>query len=160
MEENNYRNFSSPTDQLQSLLLEQYRIYVNSAELISDRRSRANSFFLTINSAIFLIVPSVQPADTLILISSCVGIVICYQWYRLIVSYKTLNTAKFEVIHLLEKELPYSVYDHEWKILEEGKNRLIHIPFTDTEIQIPWTFMAMHFLMMSFLLIEDANRLF
>jgi len=33
-------------------LLEQYKIYINSAEKISDRRQKSNEFFLTLNSAL------------------------------------------------------------------------------------------------------------
>jgi hypothetical protein len=36
-------------------------------------------------------------------------------WYRLVRSYKDLNSAKFKVIHEIEKSLPISPYDAEWE---------------------------------------------
>jgi len=69
-------------------------------------------------------------------------------WYRwvwfLLRSYKQLNTGKFKVIHEIEKKLPLALYDFEWKILDEGKNRNTYFPFSHIEMIIPWVFGAVY----------------
>jgi len=39
-------------DKYREHLFEQYRLYIGSAEKISDRRQNANSYFITINTAL------------------------------------------------------------------------------------------------------------
>jgi len=51
-----------------------------------------------------------------------------------------LNTGKFKVIHEIERQLPASIYDYEWKILGEGKSRKLYFPFSHIEMVIPWIF--------------------
>ncbi len=38
-------------------------------------------------------------------IVSLAGILLCYAWYRLVRSYKDINSGKFKVVHEIEKEL-------------------------------------------------------
>jgi len=72
------------------------------------------------------------------------GIVICYFWYRIIFSYKGLNTGKFEVIHAIESKLPLSLYDTEWEVLGRGKEKNKYWPFSHIEIKIPWVFIFLY----------------
>lgn len=43
------------------------------------------------------------------------GIALSVLWEALITSYRNLNTAKFAVIHKIEKRLPISPYEAEWE---------------------------------------------
>lgn len=135
----------------QDHLLSQYRLYVGSAEKISDRRQRTNDFFLTLNSAIlaFLGYSVVQSEGrfNLMTIFSLAGIVICYFWYRIIRSYKNINSGKFKVIHIIEKKLPLALYDTEWTALDRGENPKTYLPFTHIEIKVPWAFIILYFLL-------------
>lgn len=72
------------------------------------------------------------------------GISVCFLWSRLIRSYKDLNSAKFKVIHVIEKRLPLSPYDAEWIAMGEGKNPDLYKPVTHIEIAVPWIFVALH----------------
>ena len=136
-------------------LLEQYKLYVEMADRISARRQAANSFFLGINTALlgalgFLFKSGgSEPSLGFVILLSTLGIVLDYAWYRLIRSYKDINTAKFKVIHALESKLPASPYDAEWAALGEGSNPKLYLPFTRIEIRIPWIFMSLY----SFLII-------
>jgi hypothetical protein len=40
----------------------------------------------------------------------------------------------------MEQKLPISIYDYEWKILGEGKNKKLYFPFSHIEMVIPWVF--------------------
>src|SRR3989344_9639315 len=95
-------------DQYIEHLLEQYKIYVNAAEKISDRRQKTNEFFLGLNTALVtllgFIVTKTTPGDSIYMLglASVAGSIICYLWYRIIYSYKGLNSGKFKVIHSIE----------------------------------------------------------
>ena len=92
--------------------LEIYKIYLEMADRISSRRQTANSFFLSINTAIIAGTGYVKFSsiglsnDYFVIIVGVSGILICYIWYRLIRSYKDLNSGKFKVIHEIEKICP------------------------------------------------------
>ena len=60
-------------------------------------------------------------------------------------SYKNLNTAKFLVIHKIEKRLPISPYDAEWEAMGRGKNPELYRPISHIELGVPYVFMGLHF---------------
>ncbi len=132
----------------QSHLLEQYKIYITSADNISNRRQSANSFFVTLNTALVSLVSYLNIGTTntskMYWAISVAGLAISYMWYRLVRSYKDLNSAKFKVVHEIEKSLPVSPYDAEWEAVGRGKNSKLYLPFTHIEIYIPWVFFALH----------------
>lgn len=137
-------------DKYRDHLLEQYKAYTESAQKNSDRRNTANVYFLTINTALITILGYLQvkqaanveiAAHVLIALA---GIVISYMWYRLIRSYKDLNTAKFKVIHEIEKQLPIRPFDAEWEAVGRGENPKLYLPFTHIELRIPWVFFFLH----------------
>ncbi len=131
-------------------LLEQYKIYIDSAEKISDRRQKNNEFFLGLNTALVALLGFVltkldsEQIYYIFLLASAAGVLICYYWYRIILSYKGLNGGKFEVIHLVEKRLPLALYDTEWEILGRGNDKKKYQPFTHIEFRIPWVFIAIY----------------
>ena len=128
-------------------LLEQYSLYVEMTDRISQRRQNANGFYLSINTALLGIVGFVAsrctPGQvfTMIAVISVAGMLMSYGWYRLLCSYRDLNTAKFAVIHAIEKQLPIAPYAAEWKAAGEGKSSKLYKPFTHIEIGIPRVFM-------------------
>ncbi|UJB73426.1 hypothetical protein HRE53_32875 (plasmid) [Acaryochloris sp. 'Moss Beach'] len=120
-------------------ILEVYKLYVEMADRIGARRQAANSFFLSINTAIFTLTGYIQLANNqrgkeFFLSISFAGIILCYQWFRLVRSYKGLISGKFKVIHEIEKCLPLRPYDMEWKVLGMGKRPDLYIPCTNVEI--------------------------
>lgn len=131
-------------------LLKMYDLYVNMADNISARRQSANSYFLSINTAVVALVGYVklgrtEPASSIFyMLISLAGMILTYTWYRLIRSYKNMNTGKFQVIHLIEKQLPISPYDAEWSALGRGRDPDIYLPFTKVEMRVPWIFFAIH----------------
>ena len=102
-------------------------------------------FFLSINTAIFAVFGLSENAFTEWSWGlSLAGIVLCYSWCRLIRSYKDLNTAKFKVVHEMEKELPFTPFDAEWEAVGRGEKSELYLPFTEVEMKIPWVFAAIH----------------
>lgn len=132
--------------QYDSHLFEQYKIYVQSAENISDRRQHANNYFITINTVLISLIGlsfKVQVFDNALgirIVLALIGIIICVVFSYLIKSYRQLNTGKFEVIHKIEEQLPLALYKYEWEILGSGKNKDKYYPFSHIEALIPWMF--------------------
>ena len=52
MELSNYKGTEYPETQEQEHILEQYKLYVESAEKVSDRRNNVNTFYLTLATSI------------------------------------------------------------------------------------------------------------
>lgn len=130
--------------------LELYKLSVEMADRISSRRLTANSFFLTINTGIVAFAGYLSLShDKELAVGqywfvAMAGIILCYMWYRLIRSYAGLNKAKFAVIHEMEKDLPYKIFDAEWLAVGEGKDSSKYLPFTKIEMAVPWVFLALH----------------
>ena len=129
-----------------SHLFEQYKMYVESAEKISDRRQNANNYFITINTAIITILGLSFQIDFFERLFwtrgllALLGIIISIIFWYLLRSYKQLNSGKFKVIHAIEKELPLALYDYEWEVLGKGENKKLYFPFSHIELYIPWVF--------------------
>ena len=134
-------------------LLDQYKIYINATEKISDRRQKTNEFFLGLNTALvallgFIATKTSQQEISLMLgVSAIAGVTVCYLWYRIIASYKGLNSAKFTVIHAIELRLPLALYDTEWEMLERGKNKEVYWPFSHIELHVPKVFIVIYIMM-------------
>ena len=109
-------------------LLEQYKLYVQSAENVSSRRVTSNRYLLTINAALVALY-GLQSANfgqgywTLLI--PLIGIPVSLLWYLIIKSHADLNTVKFKVIHEFEQHLPAAMYRYEWRLAEEGRGYAI-----------------------------------
>ena len=134
----------------QNHVLEQYKIYVEMADRISQRRGAANTFFLTINTALIgalaALFDKIPTAVAPIFFSSAA--IFCVAWFFLLRSYRNLNSAKFEVIGYIEKRLPCSPYwSAEWKALGEGKDWWKYFPLSLVESTLPVVFFLLYLAM-------------
>ena len=126
-------------------LFEQYKLYVEIADRVSARRMLANSLFITVHTALvtvftFLLKENViQPAILGVPLLLTV-ILFCFVWWRVIYSYRQLNSGKFKVINVLEEMLPIAPYNEEWIILGEGKDHKKYFPLTHIENLVPICF--------------------
>jgi len=129
-----------------SHLLDQYKLYVEMADRISTRRATANQYFLSVNSAILAFVGYLSSKDSVeyLWMLALGGIALSVLWEALITSYRNLNTAKFAVIHKIEKRLPISPYEAEWDAMERGRNPRLYRPISHIEQGVPFVFMALH----------------
>lgn len=139
-------------DKFQDHLLEQYKLYVEMADKISERRQSANNYLLTVNSIIVSFFGflsgfgSTSGPQIWRYLVPLAGILVSITWATLIRSYRQLNSGKFEVIHRLESQLPVAPYVTEWKILEKGRGKR-YLPFTHIEQNIPWIFIILYILL-------------
>lgn len=128
-------------------LLEQYKLYVEMANQISERRDRTNAFFLSLNTLIFVIVgfgyENIQRIEPkwVIVFPLLAIIAMCFVWGRLLTSYRQLNSGKYKVIGEFESHLPVSPYwSAEWNVLGKGEKPNLYTPLTHVEIWIPIIF--------------------
>ena len=131
--------------------LTQFRDYVGSADNISERREKANSYFLAINigfigASAYFDINSAQAAY----IQAIVGLMICFVWGRMIESYKTLNGSKFQVIQLMERNLPLSPYAAEEFVQDNSPKK--HRSLSSVEKWVPGVFAVLHILSAIFLI--------
>ena len=133
-------------DSFVSDLLEQYKLYVQSAENVSARRVTSNRYLLTINAALVALY-GLQSANfgqsywTLLI--PVIGIPVSLLWYLIIKSHADLNGIKFTVIHELEQHLPGALYKYEWQLAEEGQGKTYRA-VTTIERWIPILFAVLH----------------
>lgn len=153
-------------DKYQDHLLEQYKLFVETSQQVSERRQSANNFLLTLNSflvTVFAVVLSSFGHHRWNVLVPITGLVICFIWYSLVDSYKDLNTAKFAVIHELEDYLPVALFRHEWYMC--GQNKRHHkkigdkyIPLTHLERWIPLVFALLYLILGAYALFAPVDQ--
>ena len=127
-------------------LLEQYKLYVQSAENVSARRVASSRYLLTLNAALVALY-GIQSAgfgqSYWTLLVPIIGLPVSLLWYLIIKSHADLNRVKFDVIHQLEEHLPAAIYKYEWQLAEEGKGKSYRA-VTTIERWIPILFAVLH----------------
>jgi hypothetical protein len=152
-------------------LFEQYKLYVELMDKVSERRNNANSFFIAANSTLLTvfsaIIAVILSADLgvinlsgFVVVTAVVaicGLLICITWYNLIQSYRNLNTGKFKIIHLLETRLPARLYDAEWVGMGQGSQPTLYRPLTHIEKYIPIIFGVLYLVVAVVLIVIFAT---
>lgn len=135
-------------------IFEQYKICVEMADRISERRNAANTFFLTLHTLLIGVASFTYEKGPKItnqwlnIFPLITALTLCYVWWRLIKSYRQLNTAKYKVIGEYERKLPSSPYWlAEWTVLGKGNDPNLYKPLTDVEYWIPVIFGCVYILM-------------
>lgn len=107
-------------------LLEQYKLSVEMADKISERRGTANAFFLSLNSFLLTVLGVLPELKSNIVEFTIIWIVVvaiagtsfCIAWIMIIRAYNGLNEAKFKVIKKIEQKLPVTIFTAEWDYLK------------------------------------------
>jgi hypothetical protein len=134
-------------------LFETYKLYLEMADRVSARRATANTFFLSVNSLILSVIGLFGEENPILAIwllpIGLAGIILCLTWILILRSYRNLNSAKFKIVGLMERELPLSPWwKAEWKALGEGKTWRLYIPLSVVETSVPILFTASYLLIM------------
>ena len=142
-------------------LLEQYQIYVQSAENVSARRVQSSRYLLTLNAALVALY-GFQSAgfgqSYWALVVPVVGVPVSLLWYLIIKSHADLNRVKFEVIHEFERHLPAAMYQYEWRLAEDGGGKSYRA-VTAIEKWIPILFAILHVVLGIFIILSLAGIL-
>jgi hypothetical protein len=132
-----------------ALRFEMYKLYLETAERVSDRRASANAWMLSVNSAIVGLSSYLAPVEHTAggtpgrIWSAAIpvaGILVCIAWAALLTSYSKLNGAKFKVLHELEAELPSALFTLERQFYRQTRRRSL----SRLELAVPWSFAALY----------------
>lgn len=147
---------SNPADvygqSFQAHLLEQYKLYVESAQKVTDRRITTGNYLLTVNSfllTVFGVASSQHLGGLWLAIVPVAGLLVSFTWYALVVFYRNLGAAKYKVIHGMESYLPTAPFRCEWLSAHKEKAKQ-HTGVTRLERVIPLTFAAIYLALLGF----------
>ena len=133
-------------------LLEIYRLHVEMADRVSQRRAGANRLFVTLLSAMIVLMAAVSrfgagmeaaALEFAVVVLAATALSLAVSWFIVIRSYRQLNTGKFDVLRKLEGELPFAFYRMEWERLGEGKDPDRYWKLTVVETFLPMIFAAL-----------------
>lgn len=119
-------------------LFDQYKLLVQSAERISERRSAANTFLLAVNTALAAVhafASAAQPGGKWGTAVPIVGLFLSITWWFLLASYRNVNRAKWDVVTELEDHLPARPYAEEWRQMSPQ-----HVHLSKVEQWVPAAF--------------------
>ena len=127
--------------------LEQYKLFVEMADRVSQRRDQSNRFYATIFSALAAVLLvaarfdlSQEVWEIALLAVGVVGATLAAIWFVNIKSYRRLNSAKFAVINQMEERLPVAGYTDEWEILRPKGGRPQYLQLSRVEQYVPVVF--------------------
>lgn len=128
-----------------SLLFEQYKLYVESAEQVSQRRATANSFYISVNTILLTTATLLQDKfGYLVLLVLVSGVAVSLFWLFSIHSYRQLNSGKYLIIQEIEQRLPLNLYAYEWGILKQGKLFRKYWQLSYVEMVVPLVFVGLY----------------
>ena len=143
-----YDNEHSSGDQSQ--ILEIYKLHVEMADRVSQRREGANKLFVTLLSALIALVaatirfgPGKIPVEPSVIVLTATGLLLTVSWLVIIQAYRQLNTCKFQTLHELELDLDFQFYKIEWDKAGQGKDWRKYFKLTVAETFIPAIFAFM-----------------
>ena len=154
-------------DKYKDHLLEQYVLYVQTSQQVSDKRQNSNNYLLTLNSSLvtlFVVFVSTFGHQRWNALIPATGLIVCFIWYSLVDSYKDLNTAKFAVIHELEQQLPVALFKHEWWVCGHNRKRKDkpvadkYVPLTHLERYVPIAFAVLYAALAGYAFLAPVNK--
>ncbi len=130
-----------------------FELYLATAEKVSDRRAEANTWMLSVNSAIVALygylqgdkmaVGAAQKAVWLWAIPAA-GAIVGLAWAALLTSYRDLNRAKFAVLRQIEADLPVALFTRERETYLRDRRRSL----SNIERLIPGCFALLYVVML------------
>jgi len=137
----NNQLFNININEFDKILLEQYKLHIELTDRISQRRYIINTSFMTLNTALLSGTYWFHDINFGILV---IGILISLVWYISINSYRQLNSAKFKIIHEIEKKLSANLFNYEWQLLGREKEKMKYWSISKLEQYIPFIFIMIY----------------
>ncbi|MYB77115.1 MAG: hypothetical protein F4X83_08475 [Chloroflexi bacterium] len=128
-------------------LLEQYKLYVEMADRISQRRDQSNRLYASLLTALVALLLvftrldlSTEIGTVVLLVDGISGILLSTVWFVNLQSYSTLNKVKFTIINDLESRLPAQGYSTEEELLRQSNGWFGYRRLTAVEQLAPVVF--------------------
>lgn len=133
---------AEPADR--ATLLELYKLHVEMADKVSDRRVKVNAFYISLTAGILVLASRfgwLEAADRTqaigLILVAVLGLLVCGVWRANVSSFQRLNRAKFKVIDELEQQLPFRGFELEWELLGKGRDGHRYLELTRLERILP-----------------------
>jgi hypothetical protein len=124
-------------------LLEQYKLYVEMADKVSERRQYAKHYFLTLDLILISLFGILSAFESVAkqymwqYLLPVAGFLVSITWGISMSSYSHLYSGKLNVIYTVESQLPAALYAAELKITGEDKaRRYLSLMKCGTDFQI------------------------
>ena len=119
----NHINDNSSDEMKVEQLTDQYKLYVESTQKISDNRISTVNFMLVLLSSLIVIITAFLDDKTtgFPVSSGWNGIVICIYSTIMVWQFEKLNSLKFAVINELEQKMPLRLYCYEWELMAKER---------------------------------------
>jgi hypothetical protein len=139
-----------------------FELYLGTAEKVSDRRAQANSWMISVNSAIIALYGYLQ-ADKISVGTTqkmiwlwaipLSGALVCLAWAAQLTSYRKLNRAKFAVLRQIEAELSLSLFASEREAYRRDRRRSLSY----VETLVPGGFILLYLVMLVAAIVARSN---
>ncbi len=109
------------TDSEMQLILEQYRIMIETSEKLMERRQETVNLYTTLCTTLIALIGAsfafgnLSICGIILLLSGLILVILCRNWQLSLSSYDLNNNGKFQVINLLEKKLPAEIFECEYR---------------------------------------------
>ena len=128
----NYQGQDAASYTNKTIMLEQYKLLVNSLHAIEERRGASNNVFIGINTILVGVLANLPKLIKIELyympfmaLLGFIGILISYDWLKVINSYKKLNFLNYALVKSFENFLPTYVFSLRAKLeLEEPEQKV------------------------------------
>ena len=155
-----YGLFNAEPSQLnQNIILEQYKLFLQTSEDLVERRQKVNSFYISVCSMLVTLIGAIFAMDfdmdtsiVVCCILCVIGVILSFSWSEMLSCYGKLNSSKMKIISNIEKQLPLSLFDAEWAALSDKLNKKKYVSFTESEQRIPKLFGLVYLCVIAFLL--------
>lgn len=119
---------------------------------VSARRMLTNSLLVGIHTALIaaitvMLKEKVLEPNLISPIPFIAMVLLCLVWWRIVKSYRQLNSGKSKVIKAMEQNLPLAPYDAEWIALGKGKDPKLHPPLSRVDTWVPLCFGLLYLLL-------------
>lgn len=140
---NKFSQENYPVNEYQKNIFDQYIMFAEIADRVTERRNQMNAFFITINVVLVTIIGffyeqevgfSRKPFTFLVLLAA---LALCVLWSSMLISYRKLSKSKYRIItEEYEPKLPSKPFTSEWQLCKQYKRP----EFTLIEFFIPYIF--------------------
>ncbi|NPA26905.1 MAG: hypothetical protein GXO36_04840 [Chloroflexi bacterium] len=133
---------------------DEYRLFVESTQFLTERRQEANRTYLTVNTLLFGLLAFLlrdanldASAQTLaVLPVLLVGLLVCWTWAAMLKQYKALIAWRYQQLMAMEKALPdlYGMYTKEWETFFRPFLGQERFGFSRLEVWLPRLFAGLY----------------
>lgn len=139
-------------------LTEVYKLHVNIANEVSNRRAGVNRLYILILSGIMFGMGAILRSDAGSLLNKLMGqngfsimiafvgifgVILCAIWRVSIESYLNANSVRYEVLRELEKKLDFQFYGEEWEKLNPLQRDYSYRKLARIELYTPTLFLIL-----------------